>query len=171
MKKIIFILFSLTAVLYSQSVNSQLINKSRSAETDSSQPRQNNISMYITAAAGFSLNGIVFISFSMEPILFRHLLLRTGVDIITARSSSDKASLHFIPTYSFSEGSSFLLGAGVTYYPKSKGFAPTASIRGNFEISKGTYGGCELRYPVVLGSGSIIFPQVFIHISFDPLKK
>jgi hypothetical protein len=167
MKKIILILFLFTAVL-----NSQPLGKNISElMPDSSLPRQNNIPMYITAAGGFSLNGVVLISFSMEPILFKHLLLRTGVDIITAHSSSDKASLHFIPTYSFSEGSSFLIGAGVTYYPRTKGFAPTASIRGTFEISKGTYGGCELRYPFVIGSGSISLPQVFIHISFDPLNQ
>jgi hypothetical protein len=168
MKKIIFILLLLPAVLISQSLIK--VNQ-KSILLDTTRPHQNNIPMYITAAGGFSLNGIVLISFSMEPILFKHLLLRTGVDIIIARSSDERASLHFIPTYSIYEGSSFLFGLGVTYYPKSKLFAPTGSIRGNFEMSAGTYGGCELRYPVAIGSGAISLPQLFIHISFDPLKK
>ncbi len=171
MKRIIFILFFLTAVAYSQSVNSQLINKSILAETDSSQPLQNNISMFITVAAGFSLNGALLFTFSMEPIIEKHLFMRTGVDIIASKSSQDKVSIHFIPTYSLNEGSSFLFGLGATYYPKSSWFAPTISLRVNFEEAVGSSGGFELRYPFVFGSDEVSMPQLFIHISFDPLKK
>lgn len=178
MKTLIFISVMLTLSISSYAQQVSLSGKGNSLKgalysgntftvNDSAESRK---IVKLSVGGGIGVLGSYYLtSLSFIPEFNPYFKVSTGVNFFFYGSDTRAAllGLNVTPYLTLRPGkhSSFDIGTGLTYWRNK--IAITPSLKFDTQMSKNTYIGAEIKYPIFLGSDYTFLPFLIVNLSFD----